>query len=96
MSVKISKFDSMGMKATVTVEGDTFDDVSSMTAKAMVLAEAQRHLGKCGISSQTGAYPIDPDGNEITDAAKYDEAVSKHVARFRYRNEYSVQQSIAF
>jgi len=86
-----------GSKVKVIVEGDSFAEVSSSEAKNIALAEAQKILGLCGISGSSGPYPVDLGGEEIQDAAKFAEAVKNNGGNsvFKYRNDYSVQQSLA-
>ena len=57
-----------GTQGTVIVEGSDPEVVSSTAAKQEVLTKAASlGLSRPGISGQGGAYPVDADGNEITD-----------------------------
>lgn len=95
MVVHVLKWEPNGsMKGTVTVEGDTFADVGSTEAKQAAIAEAQKHLGLCGISGQSGPYPVDDMGKELTDAMQMSEMI-KQGRGYKYRNDFSITQSLA-
>jgi hypothetical protein len=95
MVIHVLKWEPNGtMKGTVIIEGDTFSDVSSTEAKQAAIAEAQKHLGLCGISGQSGPYPVDENGKELTDALQMNELI-KQGRGYKYRNDYSITQSLA-
>jgi hypothetical protein len=52
--------DSVGRKAKVTIEGATPGAVGSSEAKSLALRAGSQHVHNCGISGQSGPYPIDP------------------------------------
>jgi hypothetical protein len=54
-----------GPKATVTVEGATPLDVNSLEARNTALSMARQFISKPGFSSQSGHYPVDPDGTPL-------------------------------
>lgn len=70
-------------KVRIVVEGDTINEVIGVTAKRMAL-EAAKAAGchKPGISSQTGAYPVDGDGTIVVTAT---------TGALKYRNDFDVQ-----
>ena len=59
-----------GPKATVTVEAATSREVSDSAVKSAALNAARGFLTKPGISSQSGAYPVDAEGNQLVDLTK--------------------------
>jgi hypothetical protein len=56
-----------GPQATVTVQGASSREVSNTDAKTMALQAARGFLARPGISSQSGPYPVDAEGNELED-----------------------------
>tara|TARA_B100000700_G_C14959808_1_gene815881 strand:- start:149 stop:451 length:303 start_codon:yes stop_codon:yes gene_type:complete len=78
-----------GTQATVVVEGDSPQAVSSTVAKQEVLKKAASlGLSRPGISGQGGAYPVDNGGAEITDLA------SGVPAGSIYRNDFQVSSGL--
>lgn len=72
-------------KVRIPVEGSTIDLVLSTTAKRAVLEYAQkRGYHKPGISSQSGAYPVDDKGEIVGSSVKAGSTL-------RFRNDYDVQ-----
>ena len=88
----VAKINITGPKGTVVVKGSSFTEVSSTDAKNLALAEARKHLGLCGISNISGPYPVDEQGDEITDP----QDMVKYSAQGKpliYNNEFTVAQS---
>lgn len=48
---------------TVTVEGDTQEEVMSGDAKKLAIATASKQIPRCGVSGNEVAYPVDAAGN---------------------------------
>lgn len=95
MVIHVLRYEPNGsMKGTVIVEGDTFAAVSSTEAKQAAIAEGQKHMGLCGISGQTGPYPVDEDGKELTDATQMQDLI-KQGRGYKYRNDFTLTQSLA-
>ena len=55
-----------GQESTITVSGDSIDDVAGTEAKNMALQKAAAlGVSKPGISDQSGYYPVDSEGNTL-------------------------------
>lgn len=54
-------------QGTVTVQGDTQEEVTSAAAKNLALSEAGSRISRPGISGSPSAYPVDAAG-ETSDA----------------------------
>ena len=54
-------------QGTVTVQGDTQEEVMSSAAKSMAIQAAARGLNRPGVSGNEVAYPVDADGNTSDD-----------------------------
>lgn len=95
MVIHVIRFEPNGsMKGVVIIEGDTFSSVSSTEAKQLAISEGQRHMGLCGISGQTGPYPVDENGTELTDASAMQKLITEGRG-YKYRNDFTITQSLA-
>jgi hypothetical protein len=77
-----------GPKATVTIQGDTPASVGNTEAKQMALNAARPFLSKPGISSVSGPYPVDADGNQLEDPTK------PRPEGFRFRQDFTIQEGM--
>ena len=70
-------------KIRVTIEGEEIEEVLGNAAKRLAL-EAAKTAGchKPGISSQSGAYPVDAEGRIVVTAV---------AAKLKFRNDFDVQ-----
>ncbi len=49
-------------QGTVTVEGDTQEEVMSPAAKQMAITAGSKKISRCGVSGNEVAYPVDENG----------------------------------
>lgn len=100
MSINVVNVKKEGTRLVITVEGNTFSDVSSTEAKKAAIDKGTSMIGLCGIGNMSGPYPVDEAGLEITDFAKLaellkvDENTGLPQGYCRYRNEFTVNQSL--
>lgn len=79
----------VGTQGTIIVEGSDPEVVGSTAAKQEALTKAASlGLSRPGISGQGGAYPVDVDGNEITNLS------GGVPAGAAYRNDFQVTSGI--
>ena len=76
-----------GPKATVTVQGATSHEVNDTNAKLMAINAARGFLTRPGISGQSGPYPVDAAGNQLTSLVGLPEG-------FRFRQDFSIQEGM--
>lgn len=54
-------------QGTVTVQGDTQEEVMSAAAKQMAIQAATKQLNRPGVSGNEVSYPVDAEGNTSDD-----------------------------
>jgi len=54
-------------QGTVTVQGDTQEEVMSSAAKQMAIQAATASISRAGVSGNEVAYPVDENGNTSDD-----------------------------
>lgn len=77
-----------GPKAKVTVEAPTSREVSDTAAKSAALQAARGFLNKPGISSQSGPYPVNAEGEQLMDLSH------GLPPDFRYRQDFEIQEGM--
>jgi hypothetical protein len=77
-----------GPQATVTVESETYREVSDTAAKVVALNAARGFLTRPGISGQSGPYPVDAEGNQLVDLTQGLPPGS------RYRQDFTIQEGM--
>ena len=82
------------MAAFVTVEGDSYVEVTGPEARKLAIKHAAgRGHPRCGISGSTGPFIVDIDGKMI-DPSKYVEIALDTNKKFLFRNTYTVNSGI--
>jgi len=62
MSLQVVKKDLGDRQGVVTIQGDSQEEVMSATAKQMAIQAGAAQLGRCGVSGNESAYPVDAAG----------------------------------
>lgn len=88
-----------GNRATVVVEGDGPEEAMSTAAKHLALAHAATlGVSRPGLGMSGGAYPVGPDGRQVTRAGPggetADPVATANLAGRRYRCDWPVQGGI--
>jgi hypothetical protein len=77
-----------GPQATVTVEAFTQREVGDSVARSTALNAARGFLTRPGISSQSGPYPVDADGEALEDLA------NGMPEGGRFRQDFTIQEGM--
>ncbi len=67
MALTVVDTDLGDRQGTVTVQGDTQEEVMSAAAKQMAIQAATQQLTRPGVSGNEVSYPVDSEGNTSDD-----------------------------
>lgn len=67
MALRIVSSNIGDRQGTVIIAADKQEEVMSAAAKQMAIAEGSKQLGRCGVSGNEVAYPVDENGQSSED-----------------------------